>query len=231
MSDNKAKGKAKKPDIGRAAKAAGRTAAGAGMAASVLLGSLFSSPGELAQNGGLPSSPPPAVVQTFEADPVYDNYTTAEEPAEAEEKRGRRDRLRALILRMPLALRITVLMPMWAAGYAVIWAFSLLAGALSLPVAGTVLKFIIGAAVVFGLILLAEKLLFPEVRMRDLLSRRNLTALLVTAGVIAAAGALGGHIWKEAPWLTAVIDVGAAMLYVVFFLIFIKGRSKRAQSA
>ena len=220
----------KKFDIKRAGKAAGRTAAGAGMAVSLLLGSLFSSPQEmLKQDEASQVAAPPGIVQTYEADPVYDNFTTAAEPTE--QKRTWKDKLRAFILRMPLAVRIVALMPMWAAGYAVIWLASMLAGALSLPVVGTVLKFFIGAAVVFGLILLAEKLLFPNVRMRDLLSKRNFLGLLITAGVIAAAGALGGYLWKDKLWITAVVDTGAALLYAVFFVLFVRGKKKQAELA
>ena len=217
----------KKFSLKKAGKNAGRAAAGAGIAASLLLGSLFGSPQEMVDSEKAASAPtPPGIVQIYEPDSVYDDLTTEDESSE--EKRTLRERLRAFILRMPLAVRILVLMPLWAVGYALIWLATMLAGALSLPVVGTILKFIIGAAVVFGLILLAEKLLFPEVRMRDLLSKRNLFALLSAAGVIAAAGTLGGYFWKDLPWLTPVIDAGAALLYVVFFVLFVKRKKPAA---
>ena len=214
-----------RPDIRRALKKTGHAAAGAGLAVSLFFGSLFSSPAEIIKPED--ASPPPAIVQ--EAAPYEEPAPFALDTEAPEEKRSLRDRLRAWLLRLPLGVRLALLLPMWAVGYAIIWAFSALAQLISVPVVGDVLKILIGALVVFGIIVLAEKLMFPDVPIKKLVSGRNMIPLAVTCGVIALAGALGGYLWKDKLWITAVIDIGAAALYTAFFLLFVK-RPKRQGS-
>lgn len=217
-------------DLKRTAKTVGKTAAGAGLAVSMFFGSLFSSPAEIVKPEEV--SPPPAIVQQavmYEEEPPF--MLDTEEPEE--EKKGLRDRIRAWLIRLPLAVRILVLVPMWAIGFGLITAFSLLAGLINVPVIGTVLKFIIGALIVFALIMLAMKLIFPDIPLKKLFSKRNLLVFGVSACVIGLAGALGGLLWEDKPYITAAIDTAAAAAYAAFFLIFIRrpDKEKAGESA
>ena len=213
----------KKPDLKRTAKNIGKAGAGAGLAVSMFFGSLFSSPAEIISPED--AAPPPAIVQEMAA---------PEEPAAfaldtevAEEKRTLKDRLKALLIKMPIGLRIALLLPMWAVGYAILWAFSALGTLIGVPIIGDVIKFIIGALVIFGLVLLGLKLIFPDTPVKELVSKKNIIALAVCAGVIALAGALGGRLWKDTPYVTVLIDLGAAALYLLFFVLFV--RKKKAE--
>lgn len=219
------KGKKKRLDLKKAGKTAANTAAGAAIAGSLFLGSLFSSPADLLKDGEVVN--PPAIVQMAEpAADQADELTVFSE--DVFEKRTWKDKLRDAIRRLPTVVKALLLLPMWAIGYGVIWGVSALAGLISLPVIGPIIKFIIGAAAVFGLLLLALKLIFPKAPLKKLLAKRNLLTLLVTSGVIALAGALGGVFWKGSPHVTAIIDVSAAAVCLLVFLFSLRGSSRKA---
>lgn len=220
----------KRFDLKKAAKRAGHAAAGAGLAVSMFFGSLFSSPAEIIDPEKAASSSPPAVVQTAPPPDTSSDFLIDSEVPEAEEKRSWKDRLKAFLLRTPVAVRIIFLLPLWAVGFVLLWAFSALASLIGVPIVGDILKLIIGVLIVMGLIVLGEKLMFPDVPFRKIVSKKNVIPLAITCGVIALAGALGGYLWKDKLWITAAIDVGAAALYIAFFMIFIK-RPKREVAA
>ena len=216
--------KKKRIDLKRAGKKTAQAAAGAGLAISLFFGSMFSGPQEIIEPD---TAAPPAIVQVMERE--ADNNEMIPEEAESEEKRTLRARIRARLMAMPLFARLLLLLPAWAVGFAIIWGVSALFGMLGLPVIGTVVKFVLGAAGVFGLVLLGQKLIFPDVPIKQLLSRKNLTALIVSAGVIALAGSLAPIFWKDKPLLTAAIDLGAAAIYLLFFMLFVKKPKKTAE--
>lgn len=218
----------KRIDIKRAAKKVGHAAAGAGLAVSLFFGSLFSSPAEIIEPGEV-QTPTAGVIQTAPPPEEPADFCLDTELPAPEEKRSWKDRVRAFLQSLPLPVRILVVLPMWAVGFALIWAVSALVSLINVPIVGGIIKFLIGALVVFGIIVLAEKILFPEVPLKKLVSRKNIIPLAVTCGVIALAGTLGGYFWEDKQWITAAIDVGAAALYIAFFLIFIK-RPERALS-
>lgn len=215
----------KRFDLKRTAKNIGKAAAGAGLAASMFFGSMFSSPQEIVKPEEVPS--PAAIIQQAappEAEPVF---ALDSETADDEEKRTLRRRIRDWLMRMPIGLRLLIFLPIWAVGFGIVWGISALTGAFSLPVLGAVLKFAAGALAAFGTVLLAQKLIFPDVPIKDLLSKRNLTGLLVTAGVIALGGAVGGLLRSDLPWLSAAIVCAAVGLYALFFLLFVRQPKKQ----
>ncbi|MBR4658856.1 MAG: hypothetical protein IKP26_06335 [Clostridia bacterium] len=218
----------KRFDLKKAAKKAGHAAAGAGLAVSMFLGSLFSSPAEIIEPEEAASSSPPAVVQIAPPPDTSADFCLDSELPEEETKRTWKDRVKAYLLRLPVPVRILFLLPMWAVGFAILWVFSALGSLMGVPIVGGIIRFIIGALVVFGLIVLGEKLMFPDVPLKKLVSGKNVIPLAAACGVIALAGALGGELWKDKQWITAVIDAGAAALYIAYFLIFIKRPERKA---
>lgn len=214
-----------KPNLKAVGKQVGRAAAGAGVALSLLIGSLFGSPAELAEERNIGAASPPAIVQTVQVDNAYEPFTMEEEPA-AEEKRTFRDKLRQLIMRMPVWLRVTLLMPCWAVGFAFMQAVTLLGTLLKIPILGWALRLLIGAGLVFCLIILAQKLLFPEIPLKKVLSRKNVIPLAAACAVMGAAGILGDILWRDKRWITFIIQASSALLYTGWFALFV-GREKR----
>lgn len=222
MENGKENKGAKAPDLKKLGKKAAGAAAGAGLAASLLVGSVFASPQDIV--GDDPVAQPAAIVQTVELNTPFPGEAPAE--AQTEEKRGLAHRLCALLMRMPVAVRAAVLVPLWAVGWGLIHAVGLLSSLIALPVVGTILKFLLGAAIVLGLIICGLKLLFPEVPLKKLLGKRNLWGLAVCVGVIALAGALAGAVWPAKPWITPLVDLGAAALYLAYFCLFVRKPKK-----
>ena len=211
----------KRSGVKKALKRAGQAAAGAALAVSLFFGGLFSSPKQIVSPET--ASPKQAVVQTAELPPEPEFF--AKEDAEPERKRSFKERVAERIQKLPAVIRILFVLPAWAVGFGIMWVVSTIGTLMNVPILGAVIKWIVGAAVVLGLILLAERLLFPDVPVKKLVSKQNLTALGICAAVIAAAGALGGHFWKDKQYITALIDVGAVAVYTVFLLIFTRGKS------
>lgn len=217
-----------RPDIKKAGKRAAQTAGGALLAVSLFFGGLFASPKEITDPENAAGGA--AIVQTVDMPSASDDLTAANE-AVPERKRTLRERIAERITRLPLAVRVLFVLPAWAVGFAILWAFSLLGSLMGVPILGAFLKWLIGAAVVLGLILLAQKLVFPNIPLKELLSEKNLVPLAVCAGVIAFAGAFGGLLWKGRPYITAAIDICAVAVYTLLLVILNGKRKKKEQAA
>lgn len=208
----------KKHDLKKIGKKAAQTAAGAGLAASLFLGSAFGAPAKPGEDQL--SMPQTAIVQTLE--PVSPAEAPPAPAVIDEEKRAKLSGVSAWLSRQPIGVRLLLLIPVWAIGAGVIWAAIAATGALSVPIVGAVIKFMVGALAVFGLAITAQKAVFPEVPLKELLSKKNLTALIIAACVIAAAGSLSGLLWPDKPYITLIVDAAAAVLFLLYFLIFVK---------
>ena len=209
-------GKRKKPDIKKGLKRVGQGAAAAGLAVSLFFGGLFAKPAEIVSPDL--TSTPPAIVQTEEL-PDYDAVLTVP-PEEPERKKSFSERIKEWLQRLPFAVRVLIILPMWGVGFGILWLGSLLGDLIGIPVIGTIIKWIVGVIVIAGLIIFGEKILFPEVPVKKLASRKNLIALGVTASIIALAGAFGKYYWEDKPFITALIDIGAGGLYLLFLSIY-----------
>jgi hypothetical protein len=213
-----------KADLKKMGKKAKQAATGTALAASLFFGGAIASPKDIASPEGPGAQT--AIVQTVELPHAAPDFIPV--PDDTERKRSLRDRLREKLCSMPLITRLLILLPIWALGFGIVWAISACAGALSIPVLGPVLQFLIGAAAVFGLVLTAQKAVFPETPIKQLLSKKNLTALIVVSCVMGGAGALGSLLWRDRPYITAAIDVLAAGAYLVFFVLRVRKRREKA---
>lgn len=107
-----------------------------------------------------------------------------------------RARLRGLFLAEPSILRGVILLPFWAAGKALLTLLSLLFTALS-PVWQVLLVVLFNALLLFGLFALVYKLLFPNKRLRDLFTKRNILLLAAGSLMLSAADAVLRAFWEE----------------------------------
>ena len=164
-------------------------------AASVVTGSLFETPAALLPDDGAPS-----IVYNMNTglDGAEDDDTGVSED-ESEEKRqrgGSRAMLRQRILQLPLAVRLLVILPLWALGTVILAAAGAVWPLLS-PVLGKVAGFALMLALLIGAFVLAAKAVFPDLPVKKLLSRRNLVALLLGAAALSVADAVLGAAWAE----------------------------------
>ena len=190
MEDNK-KSKLEKIKQGTA-KSAVAVAASAG----VLLGGLFHSPADLLKDPAEidRALAPPAIELVIqendedpEPDPAGDGGTEQQDEEEEEKRRGFRAFLRRLILKAPKSVRAAVGIPLWAAGWGLIALFSGLWSAVLSPLAGTILGWIVVAAVILLCIIGTVKAVLPDLPVRKILNRK--TILIVVCGIAICAGA------------------------------------------
>lgn len=225
--DEKKKEGGARPDIKKIGKRAAQTAGGALLAVSLFFGGLFASPREITDPASAPQN---AIVQSEAIPSAQEAVITVADTA-SERKRSLRERIAERIASLPLAVRVLFVLPAWAIGFAIIWLFSALGSLMGVPILGAFIKWLIGAAVVLGLILLAQKLIFPNISLKELLSKKNLVPLAVCAGVIAFAGAFGSLLWKGRPYITAIVDISAVAIYTLLLAILNGKKKKETQKA
>ncbi len=117
---------------------------------------------------------------------------------ESFERMSAADALRARIIRLPVAVKGTLLLPLWALG-----ALPMALGTALSPLWGALLGLAVQVGLLLGLFCLVYKLLFPKKKLRELLRRRNLKWLFVGAVTVTAANAALTQLWTGWPVLRA----------------------------
>ncbi len=177
-SDPKAKREQKKKK-----KKAGRKAAGAAVAFTAAVGvffsSLFGTPNDLLADPSV--TEPPAIVMDISSDDEAEEEQETQE--ENTEKPGFFARIRAYILRLPLFVRVAIGLPLWALGWLVTQAFAALWKLFLAPVAGHILTFLLTALVLLAVMTLLVKTVFPDLPLKEILSRPNILIVLIACAV------------------------------------------------
>lgn len=171
-------------------KKAAATAAWLFAAAALALGSVVDTPDELF------SGTPQAVQVVLAATQEDDCTSEAHAYAGPVKKERLRDKLRRLFLAQPSVVRGVMLLPFWAIGKVLIGLLSLLFAALN-PALQIILGVLLNAILLFGLFLVALKLLFPNLRLRDLLTKRNILLLAAGSLLLSATDAILKAFWED----------------------------------
>lgn len=191
-------------------------------AAALSLGSLVDSPQELFQGA------PQAALVAIDVgeDGERSGVKMAAEPSQKEKLR---DKLRRWFLGQPSFLRGVVLLPLWAAGKTLLALLSLLFAALS-PVFQIILSVLLNALLLFGLFALALKLLFPNLRLGDLFTKRNL--ILLTAGslLLSVVDTVLRRVWEDYRPISIAIKLAVALLVLALLSWRIFGKRTHAAS-
>ena len=178
VSDPKAKREQKKKK-----KMAGRKAAGAAVAFTAAVGVFFSSllgtPNDLLADPSV--TEPPAIVMDISSDDEAEEEQETQE--ENTEKPGFFARIRAYILRLPLFVRVAIGLPLWALGWLVTQAFAALWKLFLAPAAGHILTFLLTALVLLAVMTLLVKTVFPDLPLKEILSRPNILIVLIACAV------------------------------------------------
>ena len=170
----------------RRLRSAAYKAAGTVTAAGMLLNGtvdgedLLTSPAEKAQSAAS------AHIQHGQA-PIYTVKSAKAEPRPAP---GPRELLRERIIALPAPVKGLVLLPLWAVGAVANYALSLLLSLFARVFGGSILTLLFQFALLFGLFALALHWLFPNRKLRELLTKRNLLWMAVAALVLTTADML-----------------------------------------
>lgn len=164
-------------------KKAGRKAAGAAVAFTAAVGvffsSLFGTPNDLLADPSV--TEPPAIVMDISSDDEAEEEQETQE--ENTEKPGFFARIRAYILRLPLFVRVAIGLPLWALGWLVTQAFAALWKLFLAPVTGHILTFLLTALVLLAVMTLLVKTVFPDLPLKEILSRPNILIVLIACAV------------------------------------------------
>lgn len=132
-----------------------------------------------------------------------------------------REKATVWIQSMPLWVRAGILTPLWGIGEAL---NVLLSGLIHSVFGRFLIRLILEAALLTGLILLVWKLLFPNVPLKKILSKKNLPWILGAALVVTVADFVLGLVWdKWNVWRTILIAlVGFGILILLWWRLFHK---------
>lgn len=179
---------------------AAAAAVGVVAACSIGLASVSPSASDLFGENGTPAD---AALQTDERSAS----TASASPSSADRLRAR---IRGVFLAQPSVLRGAILLPFWAAGKILLALFSSLFTALS-PVWQAVLGVLFNAALLFLLFAGGYKLIFPQKKLKDLLTKRNVLLLFGSSVLLAAADALLRVCWDEYRPISIAIKLALAL--------------------
>ena len=193
-----------KEQLKKLGKRAAMTAAGLFAAVSLALGGVVDSPEELFSGA-------PQAAHVVICAPDQDDCTASATSAEPAKKERLRDKLRRLFFSQPSVVRGVVLLPFWAVGKVLIALFSLLFAALS-PVLQVLLGVLLNALLLFGLFLIVLKLLFPNLRLRDLLTKRNIILLATGSILLSVADAILRTYWEDYRPISIAIKLGVGLI-------------------
>ncbi len=191
-------------------------------AAGVLIGGAFEAPADILKNDEMAPAPAP-IVEVLDAQAEPDDgdggdETVAEEEEE-KKKGGVRAKTRELILRMPLAVRACVAVPLWCVGWAIISLASLLWAGVISPVGSEILKWVLIALMILSAVALTVKTVFPKTPLKKILNRRTLLWVLGGSTLFCIANVVLQKLYPDAPRLYDIARVVASAALLVSALI------------
>ena len=167
-------------------KSAAIKAAGTVTAAGMLLNATVEPEELLTNKEQKAESASAAHIETAKA-PTYTVKGRKAEPAPAP---TRGELIRERIIALPAPVKGLVLLPLWTVGAIANFALSSLLSLFMKVFGGSVLTFLFQFALIFGLFALALKLLFPNKKLKELLTKRNLLGMAVAALILTTADML-----------------------------------------
>ena len=203
-----------KEQLKKLGKRAAATAAGVLAAVTLTLGAVVDSPDELISGA-------PQAAQVVLCASTQDDCAQEAVPTTPAQKERLRDKLRRLFLAQPSIIRGVVLLPFWALGKVLIGLCSLLFTALS-PVLQLILGVLLNALLLFGLFLLMLKLLFPSLKLRDFLTKRNILLLVAGSLLLSLTDTVLKMFWADYRPISIAIKlvVGVIVLSLLCWRIF-----------
>ena len=194
-----------KEKLKKIGKQAAKTVAGLLAAASLALGGIVDAPEELFT--GAPAA------QVVRCDTGADDCLTTAATSASDHKERLRDKLRRLFLSQPSIVRGIVLLPFWAIGKALLALCSLLFTALS-PVLQIILSVLLNALLLFGLFLIVLKLLFPNLRLRDLSTKRNIILLSIGSILLSVTDAILRTYWEDYRPISIAVKLAVGLIVI-----------------
>ena len=212
-----------KQQLRKAGKKTAAAAIGVFATAALALCALVDSPEELFTGTTQAAQ---VIVASCEEDERFSLGTASAQPAK---KETLRDKLRRFFLGHSSFVRGLVLLPVWTVGKALLMLFSLLFTALS-PVFQIILGVLLNALLLFGLFALVMKLLFPNLRLRDFFTKRNIILFAAGSLLLSVTDAVLRHFWEDYRPISIAIKLLVALLVLALLSWRIFGKRTHAAS-
>ena len=201
--------------------------------ASVLVGGLFSSPDALlAPEQDLN---PVAISQNDnDQDGDEEDEESEEEEEEIEsEAIGLLAKLRLKLLQLPLAVRVFVLVPLWAIGFTIWTVAGGLWTTLLGPIAGKAVSWLFLLAALLGAVALGMKAVFPDLPLKKIVNKKSILGLVLGGLALGVADLTVPMFWDSYEALAHVLKASgmAAILGSVSFALIKRTLKKKKAEA
>ena len=206
--------------------------------ASVLVGGLFPSPDAiLADEQDLN---PVAIVQNDNDNDDLDgdggdgdSGSQEDEEETGEETGGLRAGLRQKLLQLPLALRVFVLVPLWAIGFTIWTVAGGLWTTLLGPIAGKAVSWLFLLAALLGAVALGMKAVFPDLPLKKIVNKKSILGLVLGGLALGVADLTVPMFWDGYEALAHVLKASgmAAILGSVSFALIKRTLKKKKAEA
>ncbi|MCE5188438.1 MAG: hypothetical protein LLF75_04575 [Eubacteriales bacterium] len=193
--------------------------AGVIAACSIALGSLAGTPDELF------SGVQPAAQVTASQTADDSRSPGKSKRADSAQKSRLRNWLRKVFFSQPSVVRGVVLLPFWAVGKALLLLISLLFTAMN-PFLQILLGVLLNAALLFGLFFILLKLLFPNLRLRDLFKKRTILLIAACSVLLSVADAILRASWEDYRPISIAIKLGLGLFVLALLSYRIFGKRK-----
>ena len=203
--------------------------------ASVLVGGLFSSPDALlAPEQDL--NPVPVVQNDNDNDQDGDEEDEESEEEEEEiesEAIGLLAKLRLKLLQLPLAVRVFVLVPLWAIGFTIWTVAGGLWTTLLGPIAGKAVSWLFLLAALLGAVALGMKAGFPDLPLKKIVNKKSILGLVLGGLALGVADLTVPMFWDGYEALAHVLKASgmAAILGSVSFALIKRTLKKKKAEA
>ncbi len=220
----------------RRKKQAAATAVAAVTSAGVVMGGLFASPDDLL-NGEGGADAPDAVVETLAPaggadDGAADHDEDSGGIEDEERRKSFRSRARERILQAPWGVRALIGVPLWALGHLILAGLSALWGTVLSPVLGTVLGWILTAALILFVFAAVMKALFPDLPLKKILNKRSFLTFLIGTAALGLLDAVLPLFWDGYAKIADVLRLlGATGLLGAGIAVFARRERKRREKA
>ena len=210
------------------------TAAATIAAAGVLIGGSFEAPADILKDNDAALAPPP-IVETLnaEVDPgdgdTGDENPAADEEEEERKKGGVRARTREFVMRLPLAVRACVVVPLWCVGWALISAVSLLWTGLLSPVGAAIAKWVVIALMLLAALAITVKTVFPKTPLKKIFNRHSLLWVLGGSTLLCIADVVLQRFFPDMPRLFDIARAVASAALLASALIPVLKNEKKAR--
>lgn len=132
-----------------------------------------------------------------------------------------REQIRIWIQKLPLPVRALIILPLWGIGELI---NVLVTALIASPAGRFLLMLLLEIGLILGLFALVWKLLFPDIPLKKVFSKKNIPWLIAGAAILSAADFLLGYYLKEwKVWRVVLMIVcGLAVLTLLWWRLFHK---------